>query len=168
MRGMQYRLAPRPRHRRWSKIRSAGLLVGLPAIALAVGCQLLAWAGGIFVLSFIPFGLPAPSYNTLGQQALTIALALFGYAALLDGRTRQQAWCLIASACAWAVATVVYPPLIMPLGAMWLGLSLYSRRRRRRAAEAFVAQAMRSRILTADSRGRFWRKLLLRNRRYAW
>lgn len=52
--------------------------------------------------------------------------------------------------------------LILPLGAAWLGLSLYSLRRRRRAAEAFVAHAMWSRILPAESRGRFWVKLLLR------
>ena len=52
--------------------------------------------------------------------------------------------------------------LILPLAAAWLALSLYSRRRRRRAAEAFVAQAMWSRILPPDSRGRFWVKLLLR------
>ena len=52
--------------------------------------------------------------------------------------------------------------LILPLAAAWLALSLYSRRRRRRAAGAFVAQAMWSRILPADSRARFWVKLLLR------
>ena len=52
--------------------------------------------------------------------------------------------------------------LILPLAAAWLALSLYSRRRRLRAAEAFVAQAMWSRILPADSRPRFWVKLLLR------
>ena len=52
--------------------------------------------------------------------------------------------------------------LILPLGMAWLALSLYSRRKRRRAAEAFVAQAMWSRILPADSRARFWVKLLLR------
>ena len=52
--------------------------------------------------------------------------------------------------------------LILPLAAAWLVLSLYSRRRRRRAAAAFVAQAMWSRILPADSRARFWAKLLLR------
>ena len=52
--------------------------------------------------------------------------------------------------------------LILPLGAAWLALALYSRRQRRRAAEAFVAQAMWSRILPADSRARFWVKLLLR------
>ena len=52
--------------------------------------------------------------------------------------------------------------LILPLAVAWLALALYSRRQRRRAAEAFVAQAMWSRILPADSRARFWLKLLLR------
>src|SRR5882724_893324 len=52
--------------------------------------------------------------------------------------------------------------LILPLVAAWLVLSLHSRRLRRRAAGAFVAQAMWSRILPADSRARFWIKLLLR------
>ena len=48
--------------------------------------------------------------------------------------------------------------LILPLAAAWLLLSLYSRRRRLRAAEAFAGQVMRSRILPADSRARFWVK----------
>lgn len=52
--------------------------------------------------------------------------------------------------------------LILPLGAVWLALSLYSRRKRLRAAEAFVAQAMWARILPEDSRARFWLKTLLR------
>ena len=52
--------------------------------------------------------------------------------------------------------------LILPLAATWLALSLYSRHKRRRAAEAFVAQAMWPRILPAESPARFWFKLLLR------
>src|SRR5262249_2956668 len=52
--------------------------------------------------------------------------------------------------------------LILPLAAAWLLLSLDSRSRRRRAAEAFVARAMQSRILPWDSRARFWVKLLFR------
>jgi Ca-activated chloride channel family protein len=52
--------------------------------------------------------------------------------------------------------------LILPMATAWLALSLYSRSRRRRAAEAFVAQAMWSRILPPDSPARFWGKLLLR------
>jgi Ca-activated chloride channel homolog len=51
---------------------------------------------------------------------------------------------------------------ILPLAVAWLALALFSRSRRRRAAEAFVAQAMWSRILPQDSRARFWVKLLLR------
>jgi len=52
--------------------------------------------------------------------------------------------------------------LILPLGVAWLALALDSRRRRRRSAEAFVAQAMWSRILPADSPARFWVKTFLR------
>jgi Ca-activated chloride channel homolog len=52
--------------------------------------------------------------------------------------------------------------LILPLGVAWLALSLNSRRLRRRAAAAFVAPAMWSRILPPDPPGRFWLKLLLR------
>ncbi len=52
--------------------------------------------------------------------------------------------------------------LILPLGVAWLVLCLHSRRMRRRAAEAFVAQVMSTRILPADSWARFWFKLLLR------
>src|SRR5262249_20404658 len=52
--------------------------------------------------------------------------------------------------------------LILPLVAAWLVLSLYSRRKRQRAAGAFVAQAMWPRILPAGSLARFLVKLLLR------
>ncbi len=52
--------------------------------------------------------------------------------------------------------------LILPLGAAWLALAVYSRRRRQRAASAFVAQPMWPRILPADSPARFWLKTLLR------
>lgn len=52
--------------------------------------------------------------------------------------------------------------LILPLSAAWLLLALYSERRRLRAREAFVAQAMWSRILPEASVARFWIKLILR------
>jgi Ca-activated chloride channel family protein len=52
--------------------------------------------------------------------------------------------------------------LILPLALAWLALSVYSRRKRRRAAAAFVAQPLWTRILPTDSPGRFWVKLLLR------
>src|SRR5262245_32552733 len=52
--------------------------------------------------------------------------------------------------------------LILPLGIAWIALAVHSRRRRQRAAEAFVAQPMWPRILPADSPGRLWAKTLLR------
>src|SRR5262245_60643240 len=52
--------------------------------------------------------------------------------------------------------------LILPLAAAWLALAVYSRRRRLRAAAAFVAQPMWPRILPSDSPARFWVKTLLR------
>lgn len=79
-----------------------------------LGYRLMAWAGGCIVLSFVPFGLPAPSYNTLGQQALVTALACLGCANLWDAEGRRQVIWLAGSAAAWAAATVAYPPLILP------------------------------------------------------
>ncbi|WP_205772415.1 hypothetical protein [Microvirga calopogonii] len=90
-----------------------------------IGHRLYAWAGGLLILAFIPFGLPAPSYNTLGQQALTIAMASFGCAALAAGQPRAQLQWLIASACAWALATVAYPTMIAPMGFLCLLGLLY-------------------------------------------
>jgi len=90
-----------------------------------LGHRWMAWGGGILVLAFVPFGLPAPSYNTIGQQALTIALASFGCAALVEHRRQQFCW-LAISACAWAVTTVAYPPLIAPCGCLCL-LGLFHR-----------------------------------------
>ena len=50
--------------------------------ALAAGCWFVflrragsqgsAWAAAVDALAFIPFGLPAPSYNTLGLQGLSV------------------------------------------------------------------------------------------------
>lgn len=80
-----------------------------------LGYRFRAWTGGLLILAFIPFGLPAPSYNTLGQQALTVALAAFGCAALCGWKSRAQTGWMILSAIAWAIATVAYPTLIAPL-----------------------------------------------------
>lgn len=49
---------------------------------------------------------------------------------------------------------------ILPVLAFWLGLALFARSRRRRAARAFVDAAMAPRILPTESTSRFWLKLL--------
>lgn len=73
-----------------------------------------AWLAGAVVLAFVPFGLPAPSYNTLGMQALTAALAAYGIATL---RPRRAATWLVASAVAWAIVCIAYPSLILAFAA---------------------------------------------------
>jgi Ca-activated chloride channel family protein len=60
----------------------------------------------------------------------------------------------------WQYPQFLY--LILPLTVAWLVLALYSERRRHRARELFVAQAMWSRILPEESKARFWIKLALR------
>ena len=87
---------------------------------LRLGSRLLAWTACIAVLAFVPFGLPAPSYNTLGQQALTVALAAFGCAAFADGGNRTQLGWLALSGVAWAVAVVAYPSMIVPCALLCL------------------------------------------------
>ncbi len=52
--------------------------------------------------------------------------------------------------------------LILPLCVAWFALALHSERRRQRARESFVAQAMWSRVLPELSKTRFWIKLALR------
>lgn len=74
-----------------------------------------AWAAAAAVLAFIPFGLPAPSYNTLGLQGLSVGLTAFGAAQFAEYVRARWAWSVV-SALGWAVATVAYPSLIAVLG----------------------------------------------------
>jgi hypothetical protein len=85
------------------------------AFLLRLGYRSLAWANGLAVLAFIPFGLPAPSYNTIALQALVVALASFGCACLTGderGGVGQRPWMMV-SAAAWAIASVAYPPIVV-------------------------------------------------------
>lgn len=51
--------------------------------------------------------------------------------------------------------------LILPLSGLWVGLALYARARRRRAAAAFVAAVLWPRVLPPESGERFWLKTAL-------
>ena len=59
----------------------------------------------------------------------------------------------------WQTPQFLY--LILPLCLSWLGLALYSEKRRQLAHDAFIAKAMQDRILPAKSSVRFWCKLFL-------
>ena len=71
------------------------------------------WASALACFTFIPFGLPAPSYNTIGMQSLLIAMSTFGCAATPTSE-RQNLW-LSISAVAWGIAVVAHPALVVPL-----------------------------------------------------
>lgn len=110
-------------------------LVYLLVSALSAGCLYLAilpWRGqavavgaAVFALLFVPFGLPAPSYNTLGMCSLVGALSLFAVglgparAAQVNrndaARLSRSLW---LSGAWWAVACVAYPPMMAPLAAL--------------------------------------------------
>jgi hypothetical protein len=83
----------------------------------ALGLSWQSWLSGAVVVAFVPFGLPAPSYNTIGQQGLTIGLAAYGCMLLASSNGSRLIWRVI-SAVAWAVATIAYPSLVVPLGAL--------------------------------------------------
>ena len=97
---------------------TGALLTALSAISLMrrTASGWAAWLTGAMVLTFIPFGLPAPSYNTIGEQALIVALASWGCAVTDDPFQphKSRMW-LVLSAAAWAVATVAYPSILLAL-----------------------------------------------------
>ena len=71
----------------------------------------------IFALWFISFGLPAPSYDTLGMWCVLGALALFIYP-LGHPDTRKFAGLPAAhwiSSLSWAIAITAYPTMVMPM-----------------------------------------------------
>lgn len=80
-----------------------------------LGYTVSAWMSGLVVLAFIPFGLPAPSYNTLAAQSIVIALASLGCGFI----TKSSKW-LFISAIATTLSTIAYPSLL------FFALSLYA------------------------------------------
>lgn len=78
--------------------------------------HLLSWVSGFVVLVFIPFALPAPSYNTLAMQGLIIAFAALGLALLAKNPKHfsTEIWLMISALC-WAGVTIAYPPLLIAL-----------------------------------------------------
>ncbi|KAB0490641.1 hypothetical protein [Pseudomonas vancouverensis] len=65
---------------------------------------------GVAVTSFIPFSLPAPSYNTIGMLGMLCAIAC--YATFIETRKHTL---LLISAASWAVSALAYPTLVVVL-----------------------------------------------------
>ena len=84
-----------------------------------------AWLAGSLALIFIPFGLPAPSYNTLGLQGEMFGLAWFGIAILWLERGKKGAPALLLSACGFTLSALAYPTLFVPVPVL-IGASAFA------------------------------------------
>jgi hypothetical protein len=131
---------------RWVVRGTDGLVLFLRAIYLAqsaiaalfwtaflksCGYSWLAWIGGFIVVAFIPFGLPAPSYNTIGLDGLIIGFAAYGLAALGAPKPPVRLAFFAVAGIAFTVATIAYPPLIVLPFVFWCLAFLFLRQERR-------------------------------------
>ncbi|HXA21976.1 MAG TPA: hypothetical protein VNW90_06725 [Acetobacteraceae bacterium] len=91
--------------------------------------EAVALSSALLVLCFIPFSLPAPSYNTIGMFGVVSALALFGTAALPRRQAAHGAVTAILSGLAWMVAVIAYPTMAVALLALLALASLAARDR---------------------------------------
>ncbi|MCB5177770.1 hypothetical protein [Microvirga lenta] len=99
------------------------------------------------LIAFIPFGLPAPSYNTIALCGMTAALSLFGIAFVDAGKVEgmhpnpsaKDIALLAASAAFWGIAVVSYPTLApAPVLQAVLALMLARSRPERRFVAIYV------------------------------
>jgi hypothetical protein len=135
---------PAARFYTWIVGSERGLVLFLRFVFLAMACgaslclyrfirrlrdEAVAWSSALLVLCFIPFGLPAPSYNTIGMFGMLSALALFGSAALPRRPAAYAPVPAALSGVAWMVAVIAYPTLAAALVAL-LALALLAARDR--------------------------------------
>jgi hypothetical protein len=128
----------------WIVGTERGLVLFLRCIFLAIACvaslcqyrfirrvrgEAVAWSSALLVLCFMPFGLPAPSYNTIGMFGTVSALALFGCAALPRQQVAYGVLAAVLSGFAWMVAVIAYPTMAAAL-AVLLALALLAARDR--------------------------------------
>jgi len=75
--------------------------------------RLEAWFIGACVVAFVPFGLPAPSYNTLALQGVLVTVMSLGCAPLCVGRSRGTMF--FVGAVAATTAVIAYPPMVLAI-----------------------------------------------------
>lgn len=66
-----------------------------------------------FGFLFIPWSLPAPSYNTIGMFSLVTGLSLFATASIQRQKLNSALGLTIGSAFSWAIAVTAYPSLLL-------------------------------------------------------
>ena len=119
-------LFPAARLYTWIAGGERGIVLFLRFVFLAMACAAglcqyrfirrlrgaaVAWSSALLALCFIPFSLPAPSYNTIGMFGMLAALALFGVAAAQRPRGDHGTTPAMLSGAAWMVTVVAYPTL---------------------------------------------------------
>jgi hypothetical protein len=98
----------------------------------------VAIAGALVVATFVPFSIPAPSYNTIASLALCVGALLAADAS----RAARPGTRLVAAVLAHAVAALAYPPVALACGAsLVLGARALARERPRPVARRAVAVA---------------------------
>lgn len=92
----------------------------------------VATCASLTVVTFIPFSLPSPSYNTIGALSMICALSLCGVFFLRLSNEHAQAppqWRWAGgSAFAWTVAVVAYPTLLLVQLVLLTGLKFVNRK----------------------------------------
>ena len=80
---------------------------------------------GLFVATFIPWSLPAPSYNTIGMLGLLVGA--FGLVALLLQPSRARFGMTVFAGAALGASTFAYPGFAIAVAALLTGLGFVSR-----------------------------------------
>ncbi len=91
------------------------------------GVGLLRWLCGAIVVAFVPYNLPAPSYNTVALQAMLVGCACLGCAVLRAEARQPTVRLVVLGAAAWTVATVAYPSVLVPLVVLLVGIVILVR-----------------------------------------
>ncbi|HZV03360.1 MAG TPA: hypothetical protein VFF73_42040 [Planctomycetota bacterium] len=98
----------------------------------------VALGGALVVATFVPFSIPAPSYNTVASLALCAGALLAADAS----RVARPGALLVAAVLAHAVAALAYPPLILAcVASLVLGARAVARERPRPLAWRTLALA---------------------------
>jgi len=93
----------------------------------------------LFVMTFIPWSLPAPSYNTIGMFGFLVGT--FGIVALVLSPNRAQFGLTAVTGLAFGVSAFAYPGFALPVGALVVAMGFVARSWRAVSAVAAVAVA---------------------------
>jgi hypothetical protein len=107
--------------------------------------------GALMAIGFVPFGLPAPSYNTIAMFGAASAIALLGSSLLISSSDDLPVGAvirLLASAVLWVIVGIAYPTLVLA-PALTVGLALWLMRERWRLLSVYACLIAASGVVGA-------------------